>query len=167
VSTQNLPETGIGIEEQLRRRCRMRYIHRNNYNRDAMFKLLGEATSILLNSDRKKYGISSIGAFVFPFVKLNQIEIFYGQNRYPMGYMTWAYVTDTTLAQIRDNPGSIIDIEDLNSGDKLIIIDIVSKLRSVRPVVEKIRHLAQGNYDKIYGIRFDKSSRRMRVREYT
>lgn len=58
-----------------------------------MFRTLGEAMSILLTSERKRYGIASIGAFVLPFAKLRHIKIFCGQNHLTES-CAWANFSD-------------------------------------------------------------------------
>jgi hemolysin-activating ACP:hemolysin acyltransferase len=131
-----------------------------------MFRALGEATSIILNSDRKSMKVASIGAFVFPYVRLNQIAIFYGENRYPAGYMVWAYLTDSRLSELHRNPAMLLSEEDLNAGDNMVIVDVVSHLRSLSPILRKIRSITEGNYECFYGLRFDKAAKCLALRSY-
>jgi hemolysin-activating ACP:hemolysin acyltransferase len=144
----------------------MSYTHWNNPDRDVMFKALGEATSVLLNSERKRYKIASIGAFLFPYARLNQLKLFYGENHYPAAYMTWAYVTDKVLRRVRARPEEVLDIEDLNAGDNLLVTDIVSLLRSFRPIIHHIQAISEDSHNKVYGIRYSKSQQNLVVRDY-
>lgn len=134
------------------------YIHRNDFNRDVWFKAMGAALTILLNSDRKTASIGTIGAFVMPFAKLNQIHIFYGYNNYPSAYMTWGYVTDDCLQRLRKHPDCILDIDELNAGANLVIFDILSNLRDITPVIRKIRELSDGSPSSVNGVRYNKKS---------
>jgi hemolysin-activating ACP:hemolysin acyltransferase len=131
-----------------------------------MFRTLGEVTSIILNSDRKSMKVASIGAFVFPYVRLNQVAVFYGENRYPAGYMVWAYLTDSKMSELSANPAMLLSTEDLNAGDNMVVIDIVSHLRSLLPIVRKIRKITAGNYEFYYGLRFDKAAKSLALRRY-
>ena len=135
-------------------------------DRQRWFSTLGEAVTILLNSDRCSVGIASVGAFVLPFIKLDQLRIFRGNNDFPAAYLTWGFLTDEALRRRADDPAAVPDIDELNAGDKLVVFDMVSHLRDFRPVVAEMRRLASGRPDGVYGFRSDRRSGRLRLRNY-
>lgn len=140
------------------------YIHINERSRASLFRRLGEATSILLSTERRRVGIASIGAFVLPYAKLSQMQIFYGQNGYPGAYLTWAYLTDEGLDALRRQPDAVIDEEHLNAGGNLVVMDIISVLRDNRPIRDYIRKISNGR--RFYGLRPAKSGLKSEVRIY-
>jgi hemolysin-activating ACP:hemolysin acyltransferase len=145
----------------------MPYVHVNSFNRDIWLKSLGQVITILLNSERKSVSIASVGAFVLPFAKLGQIKTFEGYNGFPSAYMTWGYLTEESLGILSANPSEILDVDELNAGDHLVIFDMISNMRDIRPMLKHIRYLAEHRYSHFYGIRFDKRLGSLTLRKYS
>jgi len=141
-------------------------VHTNSYDLELWMRRIGEATTILLNSPRKKVSIASIGAFILPFARMGQIRVFHGSNRYPAAYITWAYLTDASLEEVARDPSMVLEEEALNAGDNLVILDALSNLRDIRPIVAFIRSIIPQGATRFYGVRFDKSAKVLRLREY-
>lgn len=107
--------------------------------------------------------ISSIAAFVLPYIRLNQIRIYYGEGTLPGAYMVWAYLTDRSLEKAVEDPSALLDIEDINAGEHLYVVDIVSRLRTISPVLADIRVLAAGKA-AVYAPRFSRVTGKLEVR---
>lgn len=142
------------------------YVHKNNFNSDIWLNKVGQAVTILLNSDRKSTSIASIGAFVLPFAKLGQLQTFEGYNGFPSAYITWGYLTEQSLHCLAKKPSSLLDIDELNAGDKLVIFDIISNLKNIKPILEHIKILASLKHPYFYGLRYDKKQEKLILRVY-
>ena len=135
------------------------------FDKDRWLKSLGEATSIILNSRRKSSSIATIGVFVYPFIKLDQLHVCEGTNGFPAAYITWGYLTRVSIGRIIEDPSVILETEELNAGEHLVIFDILSNLRDFRPVARQVRRLI-GHRPDCYGIRYDRRARRLVLRHY-
>lgn len=140
--------------------------HRHTMDRDVWHMSLGAATLVLVSSERRRSEIVTIGAFLLPFAKLNQLSVINGRNSAPKAYVTWGNLTPEGLSRLAAQPEHLPDIDDLNAGDILVIFDIVSGLRSFAPVREFIQGLLGGNRNTLYGLRFDKRLHKLVLRRY-
>lgn len=141
-------------------------IHTHTFDKDLWYSAFGAATIVLLESERKRSEILSLGAFLLPYAKLGQISIVFARNRHPGGYITWGNLTSEGLEKIRLCPTQIPDIEDLNAGDNFVVFDIVSNLPNFRPIQQTILSLVGTQRRWFYGIRFDRQLRKLVLRRY-
>lgn len=100
--------------------------------------------------DRRGLSARSIEAFVLPAVRHRQFVLVADEaNREPVGYLTWAYLSDEVASEKRQGCDRMLHPSEWNEGLNLWVMDFVAPQgrghevwKSARPlVVDKPRHV--------------------------
>lgn len=85
---------------------------------------IGEIASLMTrNSQYGCYPIVVIRLYVEPPVLVGQYRIFYDATGTPIGYVTWAFVSDDIADRLRSDHDYVLRLGEWNEGENLWITD--------------------------------------------
>jgi hemolysin-activating ACP:hemolysin acyltransferase len=99
---------------------------------------------LLIDTDRSRLSIAALWAWVWPAVRLQQIQFLFSEEGRPLGFATWAFVIPETAQRLR--AGAVPIIEDWNDGDLLWIMDFVAPYGHARSLAHILRRRLRGRY---------------------
>lgn len=102
-------------------------------------EVLGEAVQVLLSTSRNALTLASVYAFVGPPAVLGQIAFKRDHKSRPLGYVTWAFLTDEVIGQLGRDPLRRLDFPEWNEGVNLFIADIVSLDGDIRGLLQAVQ----------------------------
>ena len=82
----------------------------------------GDAIQLLIECGRGKFSIAAAHAWLAPPIALQQIRFDRGRGGRALGFMTWAHVDDDTLARLRADKVSLLELPEWNEGEHLWIV---------------------------------------------
>lgn len=118
-------------------------------------RALGQAIRLLTGTPRCRLSLASVYAFLEPAVALRQIVFARSPCGRADGYMTWAFLSERSLAAYRDDPQRLMPLPEWNEGTSLTIIDLVARPGMARRVIAAARPLLAG-HAHAYFVRHDK-----------
>lgn len=125
--------------------------------------LLGNAVMLMARS--KKYlgfHISSIAGWTLPAINVNQIKIFFDEKGRPVGYVTWAFLSDETEKKWMEDANFRLHPSEWNEGLNLWIIDFVSSPGFIWGIISSIKRDLFSENKKIRWIRRDDNGKIIR-----
>jgi hemolysin-activating ACP:hemolysin acyltransferase len=92
---------------------------------------LGLAVSIICNCEnRLKLPILAIKIWLEPAVLHGQIKFIYDKYSRPIGYFTWAKLSNKLIADLKKYPNKILHISEWNEGNYIFIVDFIFESNS-------------------------------------
>lgn len=102
--------------------------------------LLGEITTLMMQSKlHRSYFIGDIYDCILPAIDLNQFRIYYKKGDYPVGFISWAFLSEEKEQAYLKREYSV-QPEDWNCGDKLIFTEFMAPLGNVKEIVKDLTH---------------------------
>lgn len=102
--------------------------------------ILGHILDLLLMSRlHRRMALEDLARTVVPPMHLGQCEVFCDPAGKPVGFVTWAFVTDELLSKLKSNQHRIQPHE-WKCGDKLWFNDFVAPFGHCRQMVRRLRH---------------------------
>ncbi len=124
---------------------------------DDKFKRLavdfGFTCSLLFECGQGKFTVAAAYMWVMPAILHRQIHIIYTDDGRPMGYMTWAFVSDKTLARLQADSVQVLDASEWNEGLNLWIVDVVCRKGMARHVVRAVRGRLGATFTEAFGLK--------------
>jgi cytolysin-activating lysine-acyltransferase len=88
---------------------------------------IGLATTLMLRSTSyQHYPINCLSAWVEPAIMLKQIKFFFDRHGHPIGYLTWAYLTEDVENRMFRDPKFLLHVSEWNEGDRLWFLDFLA-----------------------------------------
>ncbi|MGF1724812.1 toxin-activating lysine-acyltransferase [Photobacterium nomapromontoriensis] len=117
--------------------------------------LLGDLCYVYANNNkRKKISVDSFYHWMIPAIKQEQIKLLKSEfDRYPSGYLIWAWVNNNTLDDYLTNPYFVPYPSQWNEGGNLIIFDIClphPEKKFIKPLIKLKRELKKAGVKSIY-----------------
>lgn len=123
---------------------------------------LGFVAQILFNTPRKAYRIATLSVWVWPAILLEQIEVFFNERGAPVGYATWAHLSDETAGDlVRED--RVLHLSEWNEGLNLWIIDIVAPAGDAGVIALKLRSGRFAGAQRARAVRRDADGRIRRI----
>lgn len=95
--------------------------------RHDQMSLLGMALSVLARTERAKFSIAAVDAFVGPPVKVGQILVgLCAYRSVPRAFLTYAYLSDDVLAEFQSGSNRVLHYSEWNEGTHFYLADIVA-----------------------------------------
>ena len=89
--------------------------------------MLGTAVSLMGSSARyADFPVKHVAAWLIPAITTRQIHIFCDRRGRPVGYLTWAFLSETAERRWLANPDGIFHVSEWNEGTRLWLIDLVA-----------------------------------------
>ena len=123
----------------------------------------GHAVRILASSARRAETLQPLGIHLWPAVRLNQIGFLYNSRGSPVGFATWAFVTEEVAQSLLADPNYPLDIGEWNEGDQLWLVDFVAPFGEARNLARKVITACLPQARRVRGIRRYADGRRSRV----
>jgi hemolysin-activating ACP:hemolysin acyltransferase len=92
-------------------------------------------------SRRRTETLRAVGARLWPAVKLGQIEFLFNSFGEPLAFATWAYLTQSMVEVMVEDPSYTLDISEWNEGDQLWVVDVLAPFGDARNLLRKVRKL--------------------------
>lgn len=89
---------------------------------------LGSVARVLLETSRRQYSLGAIAVQVLPAIRLGQIAFCFDGRGRPVGYATWAFLTETVAMELEVDPARILHVSEWNEGSVLWIMDFVAPM---------------------------------------
>lgn len=101
-------------------------------------QVLGEITWLLSQTPiYKDIKISALEHTIMPALLLKQFRIFYDDNKHPVGFAVWAYLSDDVSKKIKASmeagKSMQLDMKEWKSGDKPWIMEMVTPYAGANP----------------------------------
>lgn len=100
---------------------------------------LGHAIEVLATSSRARLSVASAYAYLMPPVRLRQIDFAFSSQGRPVGFVTWAYVTETVAAEIVADPSRLLALPEWNEGTIPWIVDVVAAGGTAAAMMRRLR----------------------------
>ena len=94
---------------------------------EALSAQLGTAVGLMAASAKHSaLPVSYAAEWLMPAIATRQIRIFCDRRGRPVGYLTWAFLTEATEQRWLANPNGILHLSEWNEGTRLWLIDLVA-----------------------------------------
>lgn len=113
----------------------------------------GHALRLLWATSGKQAALGDISRRLWPAVLLKQIDFLFNSKGVPVGFVTWAYLTEGCAQDLINDPDYILHLSEWNEGDQLWIMDVVSVPGQVRNLARKLRKTRLRRASRLYGQR--------------
>jgi cytolysin-activating lysine-acyltransferase len=110
----------------------------SNYQR-SYSAALGFVLQLLFDTTRKTFSIAAILRQVVPALQLKQIEFCFDARGNPVGYATWAYLTDEVAENICRDDRKLLHLSEWNEGTHIWIIDFVAPYGQAHILARQMR----------------------------
>lgn len=101
---------------------------------------LGNAVSIMMGTKRYlSFRIAALAAWLLPAVRIKQFKAYFDDKGRPVGYVTWAFLSDETQQRWQCDPDMILHHSEWNEGLNLWIIDFASPYGFTRAIMTDLR----------------------------
>lgn len=102
--------------------------------------VLGTAVSLMASSANCAYfSMQHVTAWLIPAITTGQIHIFCDRRGQPVGYLTWAFLSETAERRWLMNPDGIFHVSEWNEGTRLWLIDLVALPRFGPSIIRQIK----------------------------
>ncbi len=115
--------------------------------------LYGHALRLLWSTSGKHAALGDISRRLWPAVLHKQIDFLFNSKGIPVGFVTWAYLTEACAQELMRDPDYVLHLSEWNEGDQLWIMDIVSVPGHVRNVARKLRETRLRHASRVHGRR--------------
>jgi len=124
---------------------------------DDKFKRLatdfGFACSLLFECGQGRFTVASAYMWILPAVQHRQFHVLFASNGRPVGYVTWAFVSDDTLTRLRTDSVTVLDASEWNEGLNLWIVDVVCRKGQAIRLIASLRKRLRGNWMRASGLK--------------
>lgn len=104
------------------------------------FKIVGEIASLMVSSDLHiNYRIADIRDIFVPAIDCNQFRIYHNQNKFPVGFVCWAYLSDE-IDKLYAEGKYKIKPQDWNSGKNGWIIELIAPFGHGKKIISELRN---------------------------
>jgi hemolysin-activating ACP:hemolysin acyltransferase len=114
---------------------------------------LGFVLQLLYATSRKSFSIASISLQVQPAIQLEQIEVCHDWRGNPVGYATWAYVTDEVADELCRDGDRLLHFSEWNEGLNVWIIDFVAPHGHARMLARQLGRGPLARAARVRGVR--------------
>lgn len=105
-----------------------------------MSDVLGSIVAVMMRQrEYLHYRIADLAAWVRPAVELRQAKALFCSRGRPLGYITWAWLTDELSARFAAGEAPLLRPEEWNGGTHLWVMDLVALDRSLGVVIAALR----------------------------
>lgn len=112
-------------------------------NKFSQYENLGFAVScMLMNHSYSLYHIKTLQLWTREAINQNQFKILFDHLEKPLGYITWAYLKDDTLARLINDPHFLLHSSEWNEGGRLCILDFCCQPGSARLCMDYLAGIA-------------------------
>jgi hemolysin-activating ACP:hemolysin acyltransferase len=80
-----------------------------------------------------------VGAWIWPAVRLSQIDFCFDTRGAPLAYATWAFLSDEVSIDFATNERRLLHLSEWNEGANLWIIDVVSPVGAMRMMAARLK----------------------------
>ncbi|HFK7188757.1 TPA: toxin-activating lysine-acyltransferase [Serratia odorifera] len=123
----------------------MSFVKENCHGRSEFnqYENLGFALScMLMNSNYSLYHVKTLQLWTQQAINQNQFKILFDHLDNPLGYITWAYFREGTLARFISEPSFIPHNSEWNEGGALCILDFCCQPGSARLCMDYLAGIA-------------------------
>nr|WP_230979106.1 toxin-activating lysine-acyltransferase [Intestinirhabdus alba] len=104
---------------------------------------MGFAVScMLMNNNYSLYHIKTLQLWTQKAINHNQFKILFDHKENPLGYITWAWFRDDTLARLINDPLFLPHSSEWNEGGTLCILDFCCHPGSARLCMDYLKGVA-------------------------
>ncbi|MTH46373.1 toxin-activating lysine-acyltransferase [Intestinirhabdus alba] len=116
---------------------------RHGKNKFSQYENLGFAVScMLMNNNYSLYHIKTLQLWTQKAINHNQFKILFDHKENPLGYITWAWFRDDTLARLINDPLFLPHSSEWNEGGTLCILDFCCHPGSARLCMDYLKGVA-------------------------
>jgi cytolysin-activating lysine-acyltransferase len=137
--------------------------NRPSENEVAMGAALGFVTQLLFDTSRKSFSIAAIAAQIVPAIRLHQIEFCYDSLGRPVGYATWAFLSEAVAGEMCTNPRRLLHPTEWNEGTELWIMDMVAPYGHLPGLAGQLKRGRFAEFGRVRGIRRRPEGRATRI----
>lgn len=109
---------------------------------------MGQAVELLFETNRRRFTIASAYLWLWPAIRLRQIVFLLGPDDRPLGFATWAHLSDEVSREFADRDPSHLPVGDWNEGANLWIMDFVAPWGHARPLANALNTALGGRFDQ-------------------
>lgn len=123
----------------------MSFITESRHGKDkfSQYENLGFAVScMLMNNNYSLYHIKTLQIWTQKAINHNQFKILFDHKENPLGYITWAWFRDDTLARLINDPLFLPHSSEWNEGGTLCILDFCCRPGSARLCMDYLKGVA-------------------------
>lgn len=111
---------------------------------------LGWCVQVILMTDLRYLRIASIEPQLIPAITLKQIKFNLNERGIPTSFITWAYVSESTLQKLRHNPDYLLHFSEWNEGTNVLIMDIVAPFGDLKRLLLEFSLDMKNDFDYVF-----------------
>jgi cytolysin-activating lysine-acyltransferase len=115
------------------------------------------ASLILAKSTVSNHELVRLNAWILPAIELRQIKIFFDASGKPVGFVTWAFLSDDVV-RIVEGGGFISHLSEWNEGRDLWLIDLSIHRSGLASVSRFIKEKFSREHDEFFWLTRRESS---------
>ncbi len=124
-------------------------------------RLFGDIMTLMLNSPTHlNYKIQHFNSVVLPPVQLNQYRIYHDAKKRPVGFVSWAMLSDKSEDKFL-NKSEKLTLEEWNSGDKIYIMEFIAPFGHAQKIAEDLKKRYPNH--KAHAVRYDTTGKNGKV----
>lgn len=100
---------------------------------------LGSVARVLLETPRRQFSLGAIAVQVLPAIQLGQIAFCFDGRARPVGYATWAFLTERVAMELEADPTRVLHVSEWNEGSVLWIMDFVAPMGHALELARTVR----------------------------
>ncbi|MDF4005197.1 toxin-activating lysine-acyltransferase [Luteibacter sp. PPL552] len=127
---------------------------------------LGYMTQLLFRGPRKNFPISAIANWLAPPVRLGQHVMFFDEHANPIGYATWAYLSDEVSAMMEQDVVSLLHPSEWNEGLNVWVTDLFSLPGFSSYIISHLRNVTFRDVNLVRALKRDSNDSLVRVRKF-
>ncbi|MBZ3269597.1 toxin-activating lysine-acyltransferase [Xanthomonas perforans] len=93
---------------------------------------------MLQTKEYPHYALACVKVWLYPPILMRQIRFFYDYRGQPIGYVTWAFLSDDVVDKLKHDPRFILHDSEWNEGCNVWIMDFVAISGYARDLVGKL-----------------------------
>lgn len=101
---------------------------------------LGSVARVLLETPRRQLSLGAIAVQVLPAIQLAQIAFCFDGRGRPVGYATWAFVTERVAMELEVDPARVLHVSEWNEGSILWVMDFVAPMGHASELARVVRN---------------------------
>lgn len=94
---------------------------------------------MISSANHAGFSVRHVNEWLIPAIATKQIRIFCDRRGRPVGYLTWAFLTEATEQRWLANPDGILHLSEWNEGTRLWLIDLVALPRFGPSIIGQIK----------------------------
>ena len=104
------------------------------------FQLLGEIISLMMASKiHQHFPVRDINHFILPPLKVNQFRIYRNQKQMPVGFVSWAKVTNETRHKFLHEQYTL-DPTEWQTGSCILMVDFLAPFGHAKKIIHDLRY---------------------------